>query len=281
MNILELISRVDFSLPLITGLSRSIRSLVMTKKKTPLLTCLTPHPTLSHKGRGYEKVAFTLAEVLITLGIIGVVAAMTLPAVIQHHKEKAIITKLKKNYSTIQQAYLMALNEKGPIDTWGITTAHSETSNILYHLKDYLKISKYCGLGSGCWYSTPMYALNGRIFNSEPDDRGYYSKAILADGSMIMMYTSNEKSGFYRVDVNGKKPPNAIGKDIFTFEIKENKVEPWGLEMYPFDDFCNPADAGSAEQGRGCTAWLIVHENMDYLHCIGLSWNGKHSCKQK
>ena len=54
------------------------------------------------------KKAFTLAEVLITLGVIGVVAAMTLPSLIQKHNEKVIVTQLKKVYSTFSQAYKMA-----------------------------------------------------------------------------------------------------------------------------------------------------------------------------
>ena len=52
--------------------------------------------------------AFTLAEVLITLGIIGVVAAMTLPTVVNKYKEKETVTKLKKFYSIISQSYLSA-----------------------------------------------------------------------------------------------------------------------------------------------------------------------------
>lgn len=39
---------------------------------------------------------FTLAEVLITLGIIGIAASMTMPSLIQNHKEKETVAKLKK-----------------------------------------------------------------------------------------------------------------------------------------------------------------------------------------
>ena len=59
------------------------------------------------------KKAFTLAEVLITLGIIGIVAAMTLPALIQKNSEKEIIAKLKKFNSTMDQAFMLAKNENG------------------------------------------------------------------------------------------------------------------------------------------------------------------------
>ena len=52
------------------------------------------------------KNAFTLAEVLITLGIIGIVAAMTLPGIINDTRYAEIQTSLKKNYSITQQALL-------------------------------------------------------------------------------------------------------------------------------------------------------------------------------
>lgn len=68
---------------------------------------------------GKNKIAFTLAEVLITLGIIGIVAAMTLPALVQKHNEKVIVSNLKKSYSTMQQAYLMTVKDKGTPDSWG------------------------------------------------------------------------------------------------------------------------------------------------------------------
>ena len=60
-----------------------------------------------------RKAAFTLAEVLITLGIIGVVAALTIPALIVNYKEKEIITKAKKNYSVAMQALQLAQAEYG------------------------------------------------------------------------------------------------------------------------------------------------------------------------
>lgn len=59
------------------------------------------------------KRGFTLAEVLITLGIIGVVAAMTLPSLIQNYKKQAVISKLKKASSIISQAYNMSIAQYG------------------------------------------------------------------------------------------------------------------------------------------------------------------------
>ena len=61
-----------------------------------------------------KKIAFTLAEVLITLGIIGIVAAMTLPTLIQSNKNKEVEAKLKKIYSVMNQAILLSEKDNGP-----------------------------------------------------------------------------------------------------------------------------------------------------------------------
>lgn len=72
-------------------------------------------------------VAFTLAEVLITLGIIGVVAALTMPALIANHRKQVTVTKLKKVYSVMNQAISAAVAEYGDAENWaaecGISTA--------------------------------------------------------------------------------------------------------------------------------------------------------------
>ena len=66
--------------------------------------------------------AFTLAEVLITLGIIGVVSAITLPTVVQNYQKQATVAKLKKAYTTINQAILLSIAENGDYADWDKTT---------------------------------------------------------------------------------------------------------------------------------------------------------------
>ena len=69
-----------------------------------------------HKNHGV-----TLAEVLITLGIIGIVAALTMPTLVRNYQEKATVIKLKKTYSILSQSYLYAVQEYGKPSEWGIT----------------------------------------------------------------------------------------------------------------------------------------------------------------
>ena len=66
----------------------------------------------------FKKCAFTLAEVLITLGIIGVVAAMTMPALIQNHRNSVVEARLKKFYSTMNQAVMLSEVDNGDKREW-------------------------------------------------------------------------------------------------------------------------------------------------------------------
>ena len=70
----------------------------------------------SHLSR--KRTAFTLAEVLITLGIIGIVAALTLPTLISRYQEKVFITRLEKTYSILVSAYKLAVEENGSSTAW-------------------------------------------------------------------------------------------------------------------------------------------------------------------
>ena len=60
-----------------------------------------------------KRAAFTMAEVLITLGILGIVIAMTLPGVIEGYKEKELVTRFKRDYTILANAYSMVLEENG------------------------------------------------------------------------------------------------------------------------------------------------------------------------
>ena len=67
-----------------------------------------------------KKIAFTLAEVLITLGIIGVVAAITIPSLLTNIRHRDISVKLQKFTSVMRQMLLTAEEEQGPVNEWNI-----------------------------------------------------------------------------------------------------------------------------------------------------------------
>ena len=247
-----------------------------------------------------RKVAFTLAEVLITLGIIGVVAAMTLPTLINNYQAKETVTRLKKVYSIVNQAYLQAQNDLGTIDNWGISNSshvvdpdtgeinNSEETvksmNLFWStFESYLKTLKRClDYENQCKpYAVSQLGSNSISTMREP-------KLILNDGAIFsggwidnINCNKNEICGNFSVDLNGLNRPNIVGRDIFYFYIYKNKILPMGQTddtKYSFDNYCL-ANTAKNYNGYGCTAWVIYNENMDYLKCDDLSWSGKHKCK--
>jgi len=76
-------------------------------------------PTPSPIWRGVNKPAFTLAEVLITLGVVGIIAAMTLPMLAENYQRRIVETRLKRFYTTFNQAILRSIDVNGPYDGWG------------------------------------------------------------------------------------------------------------------------------------------------------------------
>ena len=107
-----------------------------------------------------KQTAFTLAEVLITLGIIGVVAAMTMPSLIAHHRKVATASKLKKFYSTMEQAIRFGEAEYGDSNEWvKPATQKDENGNVdndaqgrvskenLYNLQYFAKCTRNVSCG--------------------------------------------------------------------------------------------------------------------------------------
>ena len=138
------------------------------------------------------KKAFTLAEVLITLGIIGVVAAMTMPSLIQKHNEKVIVNQTKKVYSTFSQLLLFAQKDGDSLDSILQATSSKQEASmaLLNYFLPYLKIGKNCGLqqNAGCFGNLPYYRLNGAAY-AVYDNFSDRAKVKLADGTSLAFYT--------------------------------------------------------------------------------------------
>lgn len=230
------------------------------------------------------KKAFTLAEILITLGIIGVVAAMTLPALIQKQQEKILVNQLKKSYSAFSQAFLKVVAENGPAESWDIGNhATLGGANKLYNLfKPHLSVVEDCGINRGCFYTGTYKALNAPAFIWQPSTHTNYARGRLSDGTAFLFWSagegcntdySSDGSGRYSkicgviyVDVNGDKSPNQAGVDYFMFIITKDGIYPAGLKGYKdmYGVICQYNNTSNTN-GAVCSGWVITHENMDYL----------------
>lgn len=224
------------------------------------------------------KKGFTLAEVLITLAIIGVVAALTIPGLIQNNRTKALETGLKKANSIISQAVLSYQLEYGePLNIVGLRRGHLKE-----HLLKQFKTIRDCGFGdtdaqTACipnndYLDNPesrdrMYTtFNGRTLSRPPFDDGQF---ILNDGMILLLEAPNENPNsniYISVDVNGfYKMPNRLGQDLFMFQIDEKGVlRPMGVKGTRFysdtDEYCSK-DSTSNMNGAGCTYKALTDSN--------------------
>lgn len=230
--------------------------------------------------------AFTLAEVLITLGIIGVVAALTLPNLVADYKAKAAATKLKKIQSMVSQAVLLAEVQYGEFKDWGLEKDSSESAELLgKRLAPHLKLLDDCGTGVCEEYTTQWEMLNGRVEAGVTNfSLDFFYKLKLLDGTELFLRPAAVNFTFF-VDLNGKKEPNVLGKDIFRTLLRGHNVihDGFGADVNAVSgdsqdwQLCNP----KIGQGWFCTTWVIYKENFDYLKCPDeLTWGGQDRCKK-
>ena len=162
-----------------------------------MLLCISGHNYVQKNffGGDIMQKGFTLAEVLITLGIIGIVAAMTLPALIQNYQEAVLTTRAKKSYSEISQAIqLFEAKNETPGDIRGLFEAKNNTSNNIQLAEEFAKYfasgTKVCKSKSdkNCSpyyyqiaYSAPWVDSTGTLI----DWNSNVPKIILKDGTVI------------------------------------------------------------------------------------------------
>ena len=164
-----------------------------------------------------NKKAFTLAEVLITIVIIGVIAAISVPILFENYTKEETITRLKKAYSVLSQTTALAIAEEGPIVSWKTENTTASQFAGLY-VKPYLNIMQDCNTrttGNCAFKYSPLNSKSVSSLNNTWD------RFYLADGQLVAFRTpTNTKDGISSliyVDINGKKKPNKLGRDVFVF----------------------------------------------------------------
>lgn len=233
--------------------------------------------------------AFTLAEVLIILGIIGVVAEMTIPTLIANYQKTIYITGVKKAYSEFYAALTDLSQDKdcgGDLACTGLFALNTNSDTFGKELAKHFRIVKNCGIAKnlGCW--PPITYQNydkipANHYNSFDNVDSY--KFITADG--MSYYVANSAisgagyedckydrssgvtgqmkniCGVFFVDVNGPKGgPNIIGRDTFIFWITNTK----GLGLYPAGGQDDSYLWWNASGNQTC-----VPENTDSDFCTG------------
>lgn len=203
--------------------------------------------------------AFTLAEVLVVIGIIGVVSALTIPNLQQGTNSKEVITKVTKARATIGEAYGRAIATYGDPCLWaqGQTTEAAQAAVWHSRILENLKVDKDCGLVDNtnrtCWDSASNIGNN-------------YYKVKLADGTSMAMllYQDVITSGYgcrnnrvltMILDIDG--PNKGRGnpcEDIFS------------MSFYGNGSYFLPVSSGNLKLATGvCSYWILDKGNADFL----------------
>lgn len=203
--------------------------------------------------------AFTLAEVLVVIGIIGVVSALTIPNLQQGTNSKEVITKVTKARATIGEAYGRAIATYGDPCLWaqGQTTEAAQAAVWYNRIFENLKVDKDCGLVDNtnrtCWDSASNIGNN-------------YYKVKLADGTSMAMllYQGVITSGYgclnnrvltMILDIDGpNKGRGANCEDIFSMSF-------YGNGSY----FLPSLSENLTRAASGCSYWILDKGNADFL----------------
>lgn len=218
-----------------------------------------------------RRAAFTLAEVLITLGVIGVVAAITMPTLIQNHRKHFVENKLKADVALFQNALRMAESKHGQLNEWlgcDLSKEGEENyqGNCTRHIFDEylapeLKVLKVCSYENieDCW--TPAKALNTDVTSDILVPNPKAIGVVLSNGTSFYMWVGNVSSTKYSphiqlwFDIDGKDiGKNRMGGDVFGIvaTTANNKgFMPFGSYESFYDDI-NYSEA--AKNSLSCTA---------------------------
>lgn len=219
---------------------------------------------------------FTLAEVLIVLGITGVIAEITIPTLIQNTQNAQMKAGVKVAYSTLSQAFTMLAND----NSGTLSGYYADGNAVVTALSNYLKMVKTCSQSNteGCLSSVGDYYAYTAISFNQP---GF----ILSNGMSVeihwwrqncdaqsyfaasTIYSKNWECAYLMVDVNGLKAPNQLAKDIFTFPIKaDGTIYPTGssgdIWAYWVANECPngiPTKTNNGWDGGGCTAYYLYN----------------------
>lgn len=255
--------------------------------------------------------AFTLAEVLIALAVVGIVAAITIPSLVQKYNEKVTITKVKKAYSILQNAFQMAVIENGTPDQWNIIgydfdddgnslgISQEGSSRLAHIFAKYINKAKICEGSLDCIGGATIRTLGGRVDTANGQTS---TSLILNDGTYLSFtpwnnecnstlggnnYANVTKNACGAIGIKTNSKETHYGVNYFVFYLLKDRILPFGSSALDEDDktsfynYCiydKDNSVAEKENGLGCTGWVIEIGNMDYRRCDGLSYDGKHKC---
>ena len=205
-----------------------------------------------------KKIAFTLAEVLVTLGILGVVSAVTMPTLIQGHQKTVYVSQLKKVYSDMNQVFLRYKTDRNALNLREAGNLNSK-DKLLDFFNKYMNVVSTCT--SNC-FDYDFKTINGRKKTFTFD-----RNVVLSSGAIIWFDYMGSDNIFVSllVDVNGDKNPNTMGRDVWALSIDNDGK----MDDFMFQFYNTLKDAGANLDGYTNVSDTELREKIFAGNCSG------------
>ena len=198
-----------------------------------------------------RRFAFTLAEVLVTLGIIGVVAAMTMPTLVENHQRKVYVTQLQKVYTELSQAAKRAITDTNAVSLDETRFNEKNANGAKQFFTTYFNVVQDCGTTLTPCFADSYKSLQGQdVTLGLGEDSSPVVVVSIASGASIFVmsnmleYEPYDTHGWHGwlqllVDINGAEGPNIVGRDLFYMDLySDGKVaEHYDTSTYLDDDW--------------------------------------------
>lgn len=227
------------------------------------------------------KNAFTLAEVLITLGIIGLIAVMTLPSLFAAYQKNMLYNQFRKEYSVLSAAVALLNSEYGG----DFSNAFPTLDDMMNAFATKLDVVQKCTIAEDsqdCFHkTTDIKSLGGATqgaYWTSPNS----ASMVLKDGVKIIFYDNvftypacnsgitikngqNVNCEIIGVDINGDNGPNIFGRDILVFYLYKYGIVPDGVPMTDdYNRLCDPNDTSNGNNGIACSGKMYMAGYMNF-----------------
>ena len=218
---------------------------------------------MDSKKNSFNNLAFTLAEILITIGIIGVVAALTIPNILTNYREKVVITRLKKVYSILNQAIALSEEKNGSCTTWdyGDENNHRDADFMEIWWKNYM--DEYIpNIVTAKKLSTPTTSIsgNGGYMLFLKDGTALRIESIPGSYLWIVMYVKPRLniSDF----TSGATQKNMVsGRDYFAMFLMPDRKCAFDVDYYNDLNRASLIEACKSTREHGGTCFKLIKDN--------------------
>lgn len=232
-----------------------------------------------------KTIAFTLAETLIVMGVIGIVATLTIPSLTNSTNNKDVVAKVRKAHSNLEDAFGRMIAQYGEMTEWSETLSTNSFGNRMVSSMKLTKNCKATATGNCFAASTNIYSSAGTSAANVHTNTSVY-KAILASGMSVAFLVDNvscqkdvttnntmapsdlkQVCGVALVDIDSTKGKHKHGTDLFEFYLTRHGFYPVGFDgdtTMKYAENCTKVGSNVTADAQGCTAWVVNNGNLDY-----------------